>query len=96
MWFGNLVTFKWWDDLWLNEAFATFISYVCLDQNKWPEEFKFGDAWTKFIFYKRDGVSEDSLESTFPIVAEVKDTDANSQIYNSIVYSKGSSVLKQL
>ena len=95
MWFGNLVTFKWWDDLWLNEAFATFISYQCLHENEWPSEFKFGDSWTKFLFYKRGGTTKDSLESTFPIVNDVADTDEKSQIYNEIVYSKGSSVIKQ-
>ena len=96
MWFGNLVTMKWWDDLWLNEAFATYISYQALNDNEWPLEFNFGNAWTKFLFYKRSGVSADSLETTFPISNEVKDTDANSMIYSDIVYSKGASSLKQL
>jgi len=56
MWFGNLVTMKWWDDLWLNEAFATYISFQALNENKWPEEFLLGDSWTTFIFLKKSGV----------------------------------------
>jgi aminopeptidase N len=65
MWFGNLVTMKWWDDLWLNESFANFISYLCLDEATGLEHYKLG--WTIFLDENFWGMKEDQAETTHPI-----------------------------
>lgn len=57
MWFGDLVTMKWWDDLWLNESFANFISYICLDEAKGLE--KYDLSWNIFLDENYWGVKED-------------------------------------
>lgn len=65
MWFGNLVTMKWWDDLWLNESFANFISYLCLDRAKGLEQYTL--SWSIFLDENFWGMKEDQLETTHPI-----------------------------
>lgn len=57
MWFGNLVTMKWWSDLWLNESFANYVSYICLDEAPGLEEYK--DAWSCFLDESFWGLGED-------------------------------------
>jgi aminopeptidase N len=57
MWFGNLVTMSWWDDLWLNESFANFISYVCLDEANGLEDYKI--AWSIFLDESFWGLGDD-------------------------------------
>lgn len=97
MWFGNLVTMKWWNDLWLNESFADYISYWCLSkyQNK-LEHSTPTDAWIWFNTNKGRGYTEDQLKSTHPIVLNVLNTDHAISIFDGITYSKGASVLRQL
>ncbi|MEK7791160.1 MAG: aminopeptidase N, partial [Deltaproteobacteria bacterium] len=92
MWFGNLVTMKWWDDLWLNESFATYMAYVAMHS---VTEFK--EAWRSF-FEEEKGWAywEDQLVTTHPIVAEVPDTEQAFVNFDGITYGKGASVLKQL
>ncbi|MGC8461489.1 MAG: aminopeptidase N [Candidatus Dormibacteria bacterium] len=92
MWFGDLVTMEWWDDLWLNESFATYLSFLAQ-----TEATRFGDAWTNFFFTRKSAaLALDQKSTTHPIVADIPDTDAARQNFDGITYSKGASVLKQL
>ncbi|WP_462418015.1 aminopeptidase N [Kytococcus sp. Marseille-QA3725] len=92
MWFGNLVTMKWWNDLWLNESFAEWASTTCQTQaTRW------NTAWTTFaISEKTWAYHQDQLSSTHPIVAEIRDLADVEVNFDGITYAKGASVLKQL
>ena len=92
MWFGNLVTMRWWDDLWLNESFATYISYLAL-----TEATRFGNAWKVFNSeIKRWAYQQDQLPITHPISGTADDTEIAFLNFDGITYGKGASVLKQL
>jgi aminopeptidase N len=92
MWFGDLVTMRWWDDLWLNESFAT---YMATDAS--ARATRFGHAWVRFASdTKLWAVAQDQLPSTHPISADIVDTDAVRLHFDGITYAKGASVLKQL
>lgn len=93
MWFGNLVTMKWWDDLWLNESFATFMSSLAIDTQL---KSRFPDAWRHFLASKGWGYATDQLSTTHPISTPVKTTTETETNFDGISYSKGSAVLKQL
>ncbi|MEV0965641.1 aminopeptidase N [Streptomyces sp. NPDC049910] len=94
MWFGDLVTMEWWNDLWLNESFATYTSVACQAHapgSKWPH------AWTTFAnSMKTWAYRQDQLPSTHPIMAEIGDLDDVLVNFDGITYAKGASVLKQL
>ncbi|MCI0688160.1 MAG: aminopeptidase N [Sporichthyaceae bacterium] len=92
MWFGNLVTMRWWDDLWLNESFATYISVLCQAQaTRWRR------AWTTFANSEKAwAYRQDQLPSTHPIVADIRDLQDVQVNFDGITYAKGASVLKQL
>ncbi|MUL43113.1 aminopeptidase N [Streptomonospora sp. PA3] len=92
MWFGDLVTMRWWDDLWLNESFATFASVYCqVNATKWTE------AWTTFANVEKAwALRQDQLPSTHPIAADMADMQAVEVNFDGITYAKGASVLKQL
>ena len=92
MWFGDLVTMRWWDDLWLNESFATYTSYLAA-----AEGTRFTDAWASFAGQiKAWAYAQDQLPSTHPIVADMTDTASVRVLFDGITYAKGASVLKQL
>jgi aminopeptidase N len=92
MWFGDLVTMKWWDGLWLNESFATFMS--ALSQDKATE---FKESWTTFYTNEKTWAYwQDQLVTTHPINGDVPDTDSAFSNFDGITYGKGASVLKQL
>ncbi len=92
MWFGDLVSMRWWDDLWLNESFATYVSHPAL-----VESTRFTHAWTTFCNrLKTMGYRADQLPSTHPISADVVDTDSALLNFDGISYGKGAAVLKQL
>lgn len=93
MWFGNLVTMKWWDDLWLNESFATFMSSLAIDSQL---NSMFPAAWREFLGSKGWGYATDQLSTTHPISTPVKSTVETETNFDGISYSKGSAVLKQL
>lgn len=94
MWFGDLVTMEWWNDLWLNESFATYTSIACqadAEGSRWPQ------AWTTFAnSMKTWAYRQDQLPSTHPIMAEIRDLDDVLVNFDGITYAKGASVLKQL
>ena len=92
MWFGNLVTMRWWDDLWLNESFATYMASKALVEAKTP----FRDAWTAFAGSKLGSYMEDELVTTHPISTAVPDTEVAFTNFDAITYGKGASVMKQL
>ncbi len=92
MWFGDLVTMKWWDDLWLNESFATFASVLCQS-----EATEYVNAWTTFANVEKSwAYRQDQLPSTHPIAADIPDLAAVEVNFDGITYAKGASVLKQL
>jgi aminopeptidase N len=94
MWFGNLVTMKWWNDLWLNESFATYLSVLC--QAEAPGS-PWTNAWTTFAdSMKSKAYLADQLPSTHPIVADIRDLADVLVNLDPITYEKGASVLKQL
>ncbi|GAA2303152.1 aminopeptidase N [Actinomadura luteofluorescens] len=92
MWFGDLVTMRWWDDLWLNESFATYMSVLCqAEATKWK------GSWTTFAnLEKAWAYRQDQLPSTHPISADIPDIRAVEVNFDGITYAKGASVLKQL
>jgi len=91
-WFGNLVTMKWWNDLWLNESFATFMATKAVDKI-YPE----WDFWDQFLISEMTGgLSLDSLKSSHPIDVDVKSPADVRQIFDEISYNKGGSVLMML
>jgi aminopeptidase N len=92
MWFGDLVTMKWWDDLWLNESFAEFCAHLST-----AEATRFTDAWTTFANLRKEvGYMQDKMPSTHPIAADVPTLTQAIANFDGISYAKGASVLKQL
>ena len=92
MWFGDLVTMRWWDDLWLNESFATYASVICMSEaTHWT------NAWTTFANLEKTwAYRQDQLPSTHPISADIRDIEDVEVNFDGITYAKGASVLKQL
>lgn len=91
-WFGNLVTMRWWNDLWLNEGFASWIEYLATD-HLFPD----WDLWTQFIVdEQQQALKLDALEHTHPIEVPVNHPDEIRTIFDAISYSKGASVINML
>jgi aminopeptidase N len=92
-WFGDLVTMRWWDDLWLNESFAEYMAYRVCD-----EATDFGDAWVEFAHVRKHwGMLADQRASTHPVAGNgARDAEAALSDFDGISYAKGAAVLKQL
>src|SRR5438874_8158766 len=92
MWFGDLVTMKWWDDLWLNESFATFMAYKVVDW-AYPQ----WKIWQDFVKNSTGGaMARDALNSTHPIEAKVKSPEEIEELFDEISYGKGASILRMI
>ena len=92
MWFGDYVTMKWWNDLWLNESFAEFTSTLAT-----AEATEWHDAWATFSSGEKSwALRQDQLSTTHPIVAPINDLNDTYVNFDGITYAKGASVLKQL
>jgi len=92
MWFGDLVTMRWWNDLWLNESFATFASVLAQVSST-----EYTHAWTNFANIEKSwAYRQDQLPSTHPVAADIPDLQAVEVNFDGITYAKGASVLKQL
>lgn len=91
MWFGNLVTMRWWGDLWLNESFATYMATVAL--SKHPDN---TETWRAFAASKFFTYQEDQMPTTHPVVARVVDTEDALTAFDGISYGKGAAVLHQM
>ena len=92
MWFGDYVTMKWWNDLWLNESFAEFTSTLAT-----AEATDWKDAWATFCSGEKSwALAQDQLSTTHPIVAPINDLNDTYVNFDGITYAKGASVLKQL
>jgi puromycin-sensitive aminopeptidase len=92
-WFGNLVTMHWWTDLWLNEGFASYMEYLCLDKI-----FPHWNVWELFLSNNRykKSIQVDSLKNSHPIEVEVHHPDEISEIFDMLSYEKGSTIIRML
>ncbi|KAI3455597.1 hypothetical protein Pfo_012260 [Paulownia fortunei] len=90
-WFGNLVTMEWWTHLWLNEGFATWVSYLVTDR-LFPE----WKIWNRFLQETIDGLRMDALEQSHPIEVEIQHARSVLEYFDAISYQKGSSVIRML
>ncbi|XP_016649348.1 PREDICTED: aminopeptidase M1-like isoform X1 [Prunus mume] len=90
-WFGNLVTMEWWTDLWLNEGFATWVSYMATDI-LFPE----WKIWSQFLQQTTGGLVKDALEQSHPIEVEIHHARSILEVFDDISYKKGSAVIRML
>jgi tricorn protease interacting factor F2/3 len=92
MWFGDLVTMKWWDDLWLNESFATFMGHKAVDDG-----FPQWKVWQDFVRTQTSGaMGRDALKNTHPIEALVRNPEEIEELFDEISYGKGASILRMI
>ncbi|MCA9506356.1 MAG: M1 family metallopeptidase [Myxococcota bacterium] len=91
MWFGNLVTMAWWNDLWLNESFATWMAYEIVDA--WQPDWR---VWLEFAHRREQALELDALGSSHPVAPPIRDADEALENFDAITYTKGASVLRML
>ncbi|KAK7349272.1 hypothetical protein VNO77_06514 [Canavalia gladiata] len=90
-WFGNLVTMEWWTHLWLNEGFATWVSYMATNI-LFPE----WNIWTQFLLQAADGLQKDALEKSHPIEVDIHHARSVIEVFDAVSYKKGSTVIRML
>ncbi len=90
-WFGNLVTMKWWDDLWLNEAFATWVAFKAIDA--WRPKWR---IWDEYLQSKEAALEADALVNTHPVYTEVQSPAEATELFDVITYEKGCSILRMV
>ena len=96
MWFGDLITMKWWTGLWLNESFATFMSLMCLNYSE-NKKYKYVDCWTSFLTSKKTtAFNDDQMPTTHSIESDARTTEEAEGNFDGITYGKGASCLRQL
>jgi len=93
-WFGDLVTLKWWEDLWLNEGFASYMGYYCIDKGEGFDDYRL--SMLQFYMQKYVAYGTDERKASHPIVMEMKNTGATKDLFDNITYNKGAAVLAQL
>jgi len=91
MWLGNLVTMAWWNDLWLNESFATWMAYEIIDS--WQPDWY---IWLDFAHRRENALEVDALASSHPIAPRIRSADEAMENFDAITYTKGASVLRML
>ena len=91
MWFGNLVTMAWWNDLWLNESFATWMAYEILDG--WQPDWR---IWHDFAHRREEALEQDALATSHPIAPPIRSAREAHENFDAITYTKGASVLRML
>lgn len=91
MWFGNLVTMAWWNDLWLNESFATWMAYEILDG--WQPDWR---VWHEFAHRREEALEQDALATSHPIAPPIRSAQEAHENFDAITYTKGASVLRML
>ncbi len=91
MWFGNLVTMAWWNDLWLNESFATWMAYEILDG--WQPDWR---VWHEFAHRREEALEQDALATSHPIAPPIRNAQEAHENFDAITYTKGASVLRML
>jgi puromycin-sensitive aminopeptidase len=91
MWYGDLVTMAWWDDLWLNEAFATWMAFAIVDQ--WKPEWK---MWQDFLHHRSTALDRDALRHTHPVYTKVRTPEDANANFDVITYEKGASVVRMI
>lgn len=91
MWFGNLVTMAWWNDLWLNESFATWMAYVIIDD--WQPDWK---IWSDFAHRREAALEVDALATSHPIAPRIRSAEEAHENFDAITYTKGACVLRML
>lgn len=91
MWFGNLVTMAWWNDLWLNESFATWMAYEILDH--WQDDWR---VWQAFAARREESLELDALSTSHPIAPPITSADQAQENFDAITYGKGAAVLRML
>jgi aminopeptidase N len=97
MWFGDLVTMDWWDDLWLNESFADFIGYFCIENIKDKvTKLNYNSGLTTMLGSTVSGYREDQMTTTHPVRSVVPNVSLAMAYFDSITYQKGAATLKQL
>jgi aminopeptidase N len=96
MWFGDAVSIKWWNDTWLKESFADYVSYQCAHDTRSIMGFETDNSMCNFLLRKCWGYEEDFQSTSHPIAAQITSTQGADGVFDGISYSKGAAVLKQL